>query len=90
MTPRELVEATDVFQSVEFPEDFPLESVRFDKRNYGEEYDEYSWTAKGRGNWHYITPFGRVTGTVATFKTLKGAKRNFLKQYSHYFKAGAS
>jgi hypothetical protein len=87
MNARELVEKAEVNKRVEFPESFPLEYVHFDLRDYGNEYDEYSWSSKKRGEWRHIFAFGRSSNTVGTFKTLAGAKRNFLKQFNHYFEA---
>jgi hypothetical protein len=85
MNALELVEKAEVNVKVIFPESFPLEYVHFDLRNYGEEYDEYSWSAKKRGEWRHIFAFGSRANGIATFKTLAGAKRNFLKQFSRYF-----
>jgi hypothetical protein len=85
MNPIELVEKATVNETVTFPEDFPLKYVKFDVRNYGEEYDEYSWSARKSGDFRHIYAFGNKANTIATFKTLAGAKRNFLKQFSHYF-----
>jgi hypothetical protein len=87
MSELEQVQNAKVNETVNFPESFPLEYVEFDIRNYGEEYDEYSWSTKKRGDWRHIFAYGSKANTVATFKTLQGAKRNFLKQFSYYFKA---
>lgn len=85
MNELEKVERAQVNETVHFDELFRLEHVRFTIEDSGEGM-EYSWTAKRRDDWHYLTPFGNRSNTVKTFKTLKGAKRNFLKQFSHYFK----
>jgi hypothetical protein len=85
MNARELVENAKVNERVIFPESFPLEYVHFDLRNYGNEYDEYSWSARKRGDFRHIYAFGNRVNEIATFKTLAGAKRNFLKQFSRYF-----
>jgi hypothetical protein len=82
----EMVNKAAVGETVTFPEGFPLEYVKFDKRNYGEAYDEYSWSAKKAGDFRHIYAFGNRANEIATFKTLAGAKRNFLKQFSRYFK----
>jgi hypothetical protein len=81
-----MVNKATVGETVMFPEGFPLEYVKFDKRNYGNEYDEYSWSAKKRGDFRHIYAFGSRANEIATFKTLAGAKRNLLKQFNHYFK----
>ena len=72
-------------ETVHFEDTFQLEYVHFTFSDFGGEEKEYTWTAKRRDDWHYLTPYGRAVNTIQTFKTLAGAKRNFIKQYSHYF-----
>ena len=88
MTQIKQVENAKVNETIQFDESFQFEHVRFTLKDYGGEKPEYCWDAKRRDDWHYLTSFGNRRNTIQTFKTLAGAKRNFLKQYSHYFREG--
>lgn len=65
-------------------EGFRYSFVRFDLRDYGDGIDEYSWVSErtegyGRG---YIFPSQSNPNLIKTFKTLNGAKRNFMRHVS--------
>lgn len=66
-----------------------LKDVRFSCREYNKgEGLRYSWTAsishKNSGMVGYVHPL-RTSNYVQLFKTLKGAKRNFIKRYKEYY-----
>jgi len=61
------------------------ETVRFTQESINPHYEEtsgrYSWIAKCNSNYSHRTAFPLRGSYVIFFKTLKGAKRNFLKRY---------
>lgn len=77
----EIIKNARINENVELPEG-RFESVKFDESDYGDGY-RFSWTAKSRGRegyWATVFPYGKTSNTVAVFKTLAGAKRNFFKR----------
>ena len=83
MTNEELVQAAEINQTVELPDGY-FDSVKFDNTNYGDGY-RFSWSAhirgRGRNDYsEYAYPRGSSTSIIGVFKTLAGAKKNFLKR----------
>jgi hypothetical protein len=60
------------------------QTVRFTQEGFTSDYEtrgKYSWIAKCNSNYSHRTIFPTRGNYVLFFKTLKGAKKNFLRRY---------
>lgn len=71
----------DAISNAKVGEEINIDATRFDTVEFSyREQLGYSWTARIRNDWHYMRP---TSGNlVKFFKTLAGAKRNFIKRIS--------
>lgn len=78
---KQLIDNAKVDETIVLPQNRYWQTVRFDYRDYRDgEGMKYSWSASKK-DFGYSYPFSSNPNLIGVFKTIMGAKRNFLKRY---------